>query len=189
MKDETVSRVYATALLELAVEKKEVERVHGEIDFLASLPRASALTRAFFESPRIVRSEKAKVIETVLRGKLSDLVVNFMLLLIRKGRALELRDILEEFLIIHDRRIGIVHASAVSAVPLSDPSASALKEALEAKIQKRVEIHNKVEPEILGGLVVRYDGYVADGSLKTALNKIAVRMKAVKLGSQFVHES
>ncbi len=145
--------------------------------------------RAFIESPKIERSEKLRVIESSLRGKVADSIVNFLCIVIRKGRTLHLRQMLDEFFVLHDRKAGIVHASAVSAVPLSDSSRSALIETLSAKLRKRVQLENKVDPEILGGLVVRYEGMVADGSLRTAIRKIGVGMSAVKLGSTFVHEN
>ena len=189
MKEETLPKVYAEALLELAIEHGDTERIREEVLFLASIPRAEGLVRAFFESPRIVGAEKAKTLERALRGKLSDTVVNFVLLIVRKGRTIFLRDILEQFLVLHDRRVGLIHAVAATAVPLSAESSDALRQALEAKLKRRVEIHNKVDPEILGGLVVRYEGMVADGSLKSALQKIAAGMLAAKFGSQLVHEN
>lgn len=189
MKEETLPKVYAEALLELAIERGETERVREEVFYLASLPRAQGPVRAFFESPRIVGSEKAKALDRALRGRLSDTVVNFVLLVVKKGRTIFLRDILEQFLVLHDRRIGLIHAVAATAVPLSTVSSDALRQALEAKLKRRVEIHNKVDPEVLGGLVVRYEGMVADGSLKSALQKIAAGMQAAKFGSQFVHEN
>jgi F-type H+-transporting ATPase subunit delta len=189
MKDATLPKIYAEALLQLAIERNDTERVREDVVFLSQLPRAQGMMRAFFDSPRIVGSEKAKVLDHALRGRLTDTVVNFVLLVVRKGRAIYLRDMLEQFLLVHDRRVGLLHAVATSAVPLGQPAADALKQALEAKLKKRVEVHNKVDPEILGGLVVRYEGMVADGSLKSALVKIAAGMKSAKFGSQLVHEN
>ena len=189
MKDDTVTRVYAAALLELADEKGELSRVAGEVQVLLDLPRADPLIQAFLESPSIERAEKARVLESVFRGKFSDALVNFVLVVIRKGRAMSLRQMLEDFRALHYKRGGIVEVSAVSAVPLSEASRAALVQMMEVKTRKRVELECKVDFEILGGLVVRYDGMAADGSLKTAIGKIAAGMKSFKFGSQFVHEN
>ncbi len=189
MKDDTVTKVYAAALLELAEERKELDRVPGEVQVLLDLPRADPLIQAFLESPSIERAEKARVLETVLRGKLSDTLVDFMLVVIRKGRALALRHMLEDFRALHYKKSGIVEVRAASAVPLSETSRAALVEVLERKTRKRVELECSVDPELLGGLVVRYDGMAADGSLRTALGKIAAGLKALKFGSQFIHEN
>jgi F-type H+-transporting ATPase subunit delta len=192
MKDDTVTKVYAAALLELAEERKELDRVPGEVQVLQVLldfPRADPLIQAFLESPSIERAEKARVLETVFRGKLSDTLVDFMLVVIRKGRALALRQMLKDFRALHYKKSGIVEVAAASAVPLSETSRAALVEVLERKTHKRVELECSVDPEILGGLVVRYDGMAADGSLRTALGKIAAGLKALKFGSQFIHEN
>ena len=189
MKNETFSTLYAAALLDLAHEKNEVERVREEVAFLKQILDQDASSRSFFESPKIERSEKLRVIESTLRGKVADSIANIFCVVIRKGRTLYLSQIFEDFSVLHDKRAGIVHASAVTAVPLSDESRAALVDALSAKLRKRIQLGNKVDPGILGGLVVRYDGMVADGSLRTAIRKVGVRMNAVKLGSQFILEN
>lgn len=189
MKNETLSGVYAAALLELAQEKGELERVHEEVLYVASLLRDDPSFRTFLESPKIERSEKLRVVEATLRGKLADSLVNFMGLVIGKSRTLYLPKMLADFQALHDKRAGIVHASAVTAVPLSEASKAALIDVLAAKLHKRIQLENKVDAEILGGLVVRYEGLVADASIKTALRKIGSSMNAIKLGSQLVHEN
>ena len=189
MKNETVSAVYAAALLDLALEKGEAERVHDEVQAIGKLLREDPDFRIFVESPKIERSEKLRTLETALRGKVADALVNFIGLVVQKGRALHLNQMLSDYLELHDQRAGIVHAVAVSAVPLSDTSRAQLAETLGSKLSKRIVLENKVDPEILGGLVVRYEGKVADGSLRTAIQKIGAGMAAIKLGSQLVHEN
>jgi F0F1-type ATP synthase delta subunit len=64
-----------------------------------------------------------------------------------------------------------------------------LAKTLQDKLRKKITVENKVKPEILGGLIVRYEGMVADGSLLSALEKVAAGMKTLKFGSQLVHEN
>jgi len=189
MKNENVSTVYAAALLDLAQEKGEADRVHSELLALRGYFLGDAAFRAFIETPKVERSEKLRVLETALRGKVSDVLVNFLGLVVRKGRVLSLSQMLEDYLVLHDKRAGIVHATATTAVPLSEASRSLLADALSAKLKKHIELANKVDPSLLGGLVIRYEGMVADGSLKTALDKVGAGMRAVKLGSQLVREN
>ncbi|MBI4605834.1 MAG: ATP synthase F1 subunit delta [Planctomycetes bacterium] len=189
MKNETLSTVYAQALLELAVERRELERAHEEVSSLEKLLRDDARFRTFVESPKVERTAKVKSLEAALRGRVSDSLLNFVLLVIRKGRQLHLRQMLEDFHRLHDKHIGLVRVGAVTAVPLSEASRAELSRTLERKLGKRVSLEARVDPDVLGGLVVRYDGMVADSSLSTALAKIAAGMKTVKLGSHFVHEN
>ena len=82
MNIETVSTTYARALLELAAEKDELEFVREESVFLQTLLGREKDLRTFLESPRIAKSEKTKVFEKTLRGRISDHLLNFLLLVI-----------------------------------------------------------------------------------------------------------
>ena len=189
MKEETLSKMYAQALLELAQERGELERIREEVAVLEALPRLDPSARIFFETPNVPRSEKLAVLDRVLRGRFSDTLVNFVLLAVRRGRAEWLRAIYADFRQLYDKAVGHVHVTAVSAVPLSEPVADALAKTLQDKLRKKITVENKVKPEILGGLIVRYEGMVADGSLLSALEKVAAGMKTLKFGSQLVHEN
>jgi len=189
MKNETLAKVYATSLLELATEKKELEAVHGDVLYLENLLEENALIRSFLESPKIEGSERSGLFESALRGKLSDAVVNFLLVVIRKGRQLFFREMLAEFRVLYEEHIGLVRVTATTAVALDTSVRGKLEEALKARLAKNVNLKNEVDPEILGGVIVRYDGMVADGSLRTSLDKIAANMTAVKFGSEYIHEN
>jgi F-type H+-transporting ATPase subunit delta len=189
MKNETLAKIYATSLLDLATEKNELEAVHGDVLYLEKLLEESTLIQSFLESPKIENSERIKVFESTFRGKLSDAVVNFLLVVIRKGRQLFFREMLAEFKVLYGEHIGLVQVTATTAVELEPSVRGKLEEALRKKLAKKVELQNTVNPEILGGIIVRYDGMVADGSLQTSLDKIAANMKAVKFGSEYIHEN
>jgi F-type H+-transporting ATPase subunit delta len=115
--------------------------------------------------------------------------VNFLLLVMRKGRQLFLRRMLADYCVLHDERMGLVRAKATTAVPLGSESLEALRAVLQAKLGKTVQLDNAVDEGILGGLIVRYGGMVADGSLGTALVRIESRTRDLKFGSEFVHEN
>ena len=183
MKNETLAKVYATSLLELATEKGELEAVHGAVLYLETLLEENALIRSFLESPKIESSERVGLFESALRGKLPDSVINFLLVVIRKDRQLFFREMLAEFQVLYERQIGLVRVTATTAVELGDSARRNLETAIEKKLAKKVNLQNEVDSEILGGVIVRYDGMVADGSLRTSLDKIAANMTAVKFGT------
>ena len=189
MKTETIPIIYARALLELAEGKGELEKVYDEALQLESI-QADPARRAFFESPRLERSVKKKVLETALRGKFSDLLVNFIMVVIDKGRQVYFVRILEQFKSLYDQHIGLVRATATTAVEMSQESDAALRQALEQKLRKKIALKNIVDQGVLGGMIVRYDGMVADGSLRTALQKIVSGMEEAKLDrKRIVHEN
>ena len=189
MKNETLAKVYATSLLELATEKGELEAVHGAVLYLEAVLEENVLIRSFLESPKVESSERAGLFESALRGKLPDSVINFLLVVIRKDRQLFFREMLAEFQVLYERQIGLVRVTATTAVELGDLARGNLEAALEKKLAKKVNLQNEVNSEILGGVIVRYDGMVADGSLRTSLDKIAANMTAVKFGSEYIHEN
>jgi F-type H+-transporting ATPase subunit delta len=186
MKDETLPKVYARALLELAEEKGALEQVYEEVQVLDSAQRGDPLVRTFAETPRISRGQKHDLIEKVFRGRVSDLVVDFIHLVIDRGRVLFLRDMWTEFLALHDEKVGLVHARAFTAVPLSDSARQVILGALEKALAKTIDLQNVVDPGVLGGVLVRFDGMVADGSLRTDLNKIRAKMLEPRFGSELI---
>jgi F-type H+-transporting ATPase subunit delta len=189
MKAETVPIVYGRALLEAAVDKGILKEVAGEVEAFSKVVAEDPRLRAFFESPRLERSKKKGAVEAALRGRASDIFVNFLLLLLDKGRTQLLVDILAAFRRLHDEHIGLVRAEVVSAVPLGEVALASLKSVMEESLQKRVAFENRVVPEILGGLIVRFDGSIADGSLKTHLEEIRANLLSLKFGSELVHEN
>ena len=188
MSQESIPLIYARALFEAAESQGKVEDVYEDVLVIQELVGKDSLARAFFDSPRIARSEKAALIARNFGGKLSDLLVNFIQVLIRRGRQQFLRPALEAFRELRNKSAGIVHATAVSAVPLSEASRAALLGRLERGLQKRIELRSIVREDIVGGIIVRFDGMVADGSISSALRKIRNQMLEPKFGSEYVHE-
>jgi F-type H+-transporting ATPase subunit delta len=187
MKADTFVVTYARTLLEFADEKGQLVEVREEVDVLIGIDSDGRLG-LFLESPRIEKNEKMRVLEAALKGKTSDTLYKFILLTVRNGRSAGLREILEMFRVLYDEKIGLVTARVTTAVALSDELRSELKQALEKKLDKTVELSPLVDEEILGGMVVRFSGMVADSSLKTALDQMEDRMLSLKLGSELVHE-
>jgi F-type H+-transporting ATPase subunit delta len=185
----TLAKTYAEALFALAIERGLVDVIHDEVEFFEKLLGEDKEFLVFVETLSVEREEKRKVFETVLRGKVSDEFLNFLLLVVRRGRQLLLRAMLAAFRALHDAKIGRMHARAVTAVSISPEVREALRVRLEAAFQKKIVIHNVVDERILGGFVVSCGGYVADGSLIADLDRIERRLRDLKLGSEFVHEN
>ena len=94
-----------------------------------------------------------------------------------------------QFCELHDEKIGLVHVDVTTAVEMPEEVQGRLREALEKKLGKKVRLERRVDESILGGMVARFSGMVADSSLKTALNRIGGSMTSIKLGSELVHEN
>jgi F-type H+-transporting ATPase subunit delta len=189
LKTDPLSTTYARAFIELAEEQKALEAVIPEVRLLGGLFREDRLLRTFIESPRISIGVKKGLIDRVFRGKLSDLTVNFLQLVVAKRRQAFLAGILSESEVLYDKAMGRVHVEATTAVPLSPGGQEGLVAALKRSLGKEVVLQNRVRPEILGGLIIREGDYVADSSVRTALARIENRMLAHKPGSELLHEN
>jgi F-type H+-transporting ATPase subunit delta len=172
--------------MELAVQGGRLRPVLEDIRFLGGLYRESRDLRIFIESPGIEVDEKRRVMEAALRGKLDELVVNFIELLVAKGRQFLLPEIFAECEMLYDVEVGRLRVEAVSAVPLDEGLRKELVAALEAKMKKTVVLRERVDPDILGGLVIRVSDQVADASVRSALEGIASRLDGAKIGSEFI---
>ncbi len=179
---------YSHALLEFADEKGELDAVRDAAELVIKILREETRLRLFLESPRIDRASKLSAIDAAFKGKVAETFYRFVRLVTSKGRIASLGEILEQFLVDHDAHLGRVNVSVTTAVPLEETQTKSLVDTLEKKLDKTVRLSPNVDESILGGMVVRFDGMVADSSLRTSLEEVTDRWLSLKLGSEFVHE-
>lgn len=189
MNRDSVSNSYAVSLLSLAESRSEHESLQEEVEGILELLRGDDEFKTFILVPSIDAREKTGVLDRVLKGKISDTLLDFLDLVIVKNRQDRLEAILEEFLRLLDEKLGRVHAEVTSAVALGEEAEKSLSTTLGEKLGKSVLLHSRVDPDILGGLVIRFGDLVIDGSVRTQLKKISSRLTDVKLGSELVHEN
>ena len=189
MKNESISRTYAEALIELAESKGQLDEVQEEVEFFRSLFGPDDGPRLFLESPSIEAHERQEVFEKVFRGKASDLTLNFLLLVVRRGRQAFFLEMLDGFKVLYEKKMGIVHANVTTATPLSAENREALRLKLEKNLGKRVVLDSLVDEKLLGGFVLRYSGMVVDGSLSNELSEMKTAARNFSLGSELVHEN
>jgi F-type H+-transporting ATPase subunit delta len=181
--EQTVSGVagrYATALFELALEENALDRVAADLDrFRKALDAASDLAR-LVKSPVFTTDEQARALAAVLdKLSIEGLTRNFLLLLARNRRLFAAPDTIGAFRAMLARHRGEARASVTSASKLTEAQATALKQALKAALGKEVALESRVDPRLLGGLVVKVGSRMIDTSLRTRLNSLKVAMKEV----------
>jgi F-type H+-transporting ATPase subunit delta len=185
-----VAKRYARALADYAETKPGEAGQLGKKDPSRLEPLASELTLVcrvldgdpkfarFFADPSIEQKDKKAAIEAMARkGKLSDAVRNFLLLLVTNRRLGALGGIVRAFEQEKDERLGIVSAETTTAVPLSAAELKRLREALETMTGRTVKITQHVDPALLGGARTRIGSRVYDGTLRRNLE--ALREKLV----------
>lgn len=169
---------YASALYDLASESKAVTAVEGDLDKLGQAILGNADLAALIRNPQVGRDAAAAAMAEV--GKvlgLSALTQNFIGVLAGNRRLAVLPEIVRAFGTIAAAARGEVTAEVTSAHPLSDAQLKALAAKLKAREGKDVKIKANVDPEVLGGLVVRIGSTQIDSSIRTRLNTLAQAMK------------
>jgi F-type H+-transporting ATPase subunit delta len=161
-------KIYANALFEAAKEKDRLELVRDELhQFLEATEEVPAL-RELLLSPEVDPREKVDALSAVLeRG--DELVRNFLLLVAEKGRAGELREIVREYDALVSREEGILDVELTTAVELSDDEAEKLLGQIEKVSGRRLRAARRVDPDLMGGFVLRAGSYRADASVRGRL--------------------
>jgi len=173
----SVSLQYANALADIALAQGAAEAVTQELTGFGALYAESAELRNFLSSPAVTREAKHRVVEKLLaRVGGSKILRNFLLVVIDHQRALFLPEIVAAFQQVMRQRQGITEAQVSSAVELNAPQKAEMKSTLERLTGKRVEATFSLEPELLGGAVVRVGDTVYDGSLRSRLNELRARL-------------
>ena len=170
---------YATALFGLARDERQIEAVSRSLD---SISQALADSRDFSElvaSPMVGRDDAGKAFAALApQLGLDPVTTNFVAVLARNGRKGELRNIIRLFKRLSAEHRGEVSADVISAHPLKDDQLKALKAQLKGRAGGAdVTIDAQVDPNILGGLVVKLGSQMIDASIRTKLNRLASAMK------------
>jgi F-type H+-transporting ATPase subunit delta len=167
-----VARVYAEAMLAIGREQELMERIHDDLKDLAKLYDEDPKFRSFFTSPRFDRVEKARIARKIFTGQVCEPVLGLLLLLVRKGRETVLDNIYDQFVRYRDEAEGRAHVWLRSAKPLLPEDVEAFRARIAAASGRTVVMHEILEPELIGGVVVRVNDFVLDGSIRRRLKAL-----------------
>lgn len=171
---------YATALFELAKEQEALEQVAVELTrFNEALDAFEDLTR-LVKSPVFSAEEQGRALAAILEKlEIEGLTRNFLLLVAKNRRLFATPDMIRAFRAMLARERGETSASVTAASKLTEAQVSALKQALKAALGKEVMLEERVDPALIGGLVVTVGSRMVDTSLRTKLNSLKIAMKEV----------
>ena len=167
-----VARRYAQALTEEAQSDGQLDAVDADVALLTGTLDGSRELRLALTSPVVAHAKKDAVLQRLFGGKVSDLTLRFLRLLVAKQRDGEIPAILDAYRALRDERTGTVGATVRTAKPLSPDEAERLKAALEARSGTAVRMDLRVDESLIGGLVVRVGDVVYDRSVKHQLETL-----------------
>ncbi len=172
---------YALALFELAEERKALDAVAEDLRGLRALTDESADLRRLIRSPVLSRAEQGKAIAAIAeRAGVQPITRNFLGLLARNRRLFALPEMIRHFLARLAQRRGEVTAEVAAAQDLTPEQRQRLDEELRRAVGQKVAVDIRIDPSLLGGLVVRLGSRMVDASLKSKLNRLQLAMKGVR---------
>jgi F-type H+-transporting ATPase subunit delta len=169
---------YALAVFELAQEERAVEAVARDFATLKQLMAESPDLTRLIRAPVFSREEQAAGMNGVLhRMEAAPLTRRFILLLASKRRLFALADIIRAYTALVAKQKGEISAQVTSARALSDDETAELKAILKSKLSRDVQLETRIDPALLGGLIVKVGSRMIDSSLRTKLNGIRTAMR------------
>ncbi len=175
-----LAKRYATAFFDLALERDQLDQLAGELDDLRDLMGDSADLARLVRSPIFSRADQgAAMAAIVARAGMSNLVANLVGLMAQNRRLFALGGVIAAFHALLAEHRGEVSAEVTSARELKPAHLSAVKDALKQIVGRDVALETKVEPELIGGLVVKVGSRMIDNSLRTKLQNLELAMKGI----------
>jgi len=172
---------YATALFELARETNSIDAVKADLERFDALVAESVDLNRLVRSPVFSADEQLGALSAVLdRAGIGGLAAKFLKLVTSNRRLFAARDMVKAYRVLVAEHKGEATAEVTVAEQLKDEHLQALRNALRAVSGKNVDLNIKVDPAIIGGLVVKLGSRMVDSSLRTRLNAIRQVMKEVR---------
>ena len=171
---------YASALLELAEERNELDAVAEDLTGVGRMIEQSDDLQNLIRSPLLGRDLQAKAMSALLeRAGVGGLTRRFVLVVAQNRRLFALPQMIKAYLGELARRRGEVTAEVVAAKELDEGQKNALTEALRKAVGSKVTVDLKVDPDLIGGLVVKVGSRMVDSSLRSKLQRLQLAMKGV----------
>jgi F-type H+-transporting ATPase subunit delta len=171
VRSETIARNYAEALFDLGERSGSTARYTDLIDALAAAIETTPSVQAILMSPRIPKGEKSRLLGAALKDAPREFVL-FLQAVVKRGRQQLFRAIANEYATLVDVKLNRVRAGVTLARPVNEQLQKSIAEALSSHLGKEVLPSFTVDPEILGGAIVRVGERIHDGSLRRRLVKL-----------------
>ena len=172
-----MARNYAEALYELGQRAGSAERYADLIDAVAAAVETTPRVEAVLMSPRVPKSEKSRILGAAMKDAPRDFVL-FLQALVKRGRHKILREIAHEYMALLDQELKRVRAGVTLARKPDEKLRRTIEELLSRQLEKQVIAAYSVDPEILGGAIIRVGERVLDGSLRRRVTRLRRQLLA-----------
>ena len=181
MLSQEVAKKYAHALLLSVVEKGMVDVAYEQFKSLKELLAKDKSLVNFLSAPQVSDENKLALVRDVFTPRIEKLFVEFLVVLVDKNRVKFLPEVIDEFTRLVESERGIGRVSVITAVPLNDDERKKLKEKLHKRTNLEIILEEKVDPSILGGMIVILHNEIIDGSVSHGLNAVEELLTKVRV--------
>jgi len=176
---------YAKSLIDLAVEQNQLDIVYADVKWLQKIFKSNPDFEAVLRSPIIKPEKKEKIIEAVTLNQVGKLTSAFIRLLVRKGRELNLSEIVDAFITQFNTIRNIHPVKMTTAVAVSEELKNSILEKVKASsTMKTIELETIVDEDLIGGFVLEMGGNIVDASILRDLKDV----KKQFMDNQYVHK-
>jgi F-type H+-transporting ATPase subunit delta len=176
-----VAKKYATALFLSVKEKGFLDQAEEQFLDLRKVLREDRSLMNFLTAPQIPEEAKAEMIRKVFGQRMDRIFLEFLLVLVDKHRAMYLVEIIDKFDELYKDEKGILTVRAITAVALSEFEETKLVANLTAKTGKKIDLRKRIDPTILGGVILMTRNEIIDGSVRFQLSQIRDQLAHVKV--------
>jgi len=176
MASDPLVKSYAEALFQVARAEETLDKVEEELTRLNKSLDSNAELREFLSNPQISSDGKKSALFQIFGGKISSITLHWMNMVVDQGRQRRLPTIIEAFLTLTEEAREKVTAEVITSIPLPEDLAKRLEQELSKVTKKRVFLKPMVDDSILGGVIVKIENKVIDGSVKHRLEEIKNEM-------------
>jgi len=167
---------YTKALLQTAKDNNIVSDIASELDEILNCFNTNSDIEAFFENPIIKIDDKKEVLSQAFKVATNEKLFNFLNVLVDKNRMFLFREIVSLYHKTLAKEANILEVEVQSVIELDADMNKQLVEKLEKITGKKIELIHKINKDIIGGLMLSYNGKVIDGSVKTQLKKLQMQL-------------
>ena len=172
MSEIQVATRYAKSLIDLAQEQNVLEQVREDIGTFLSVMKENATLQAVLRNPIVPQDKKLGILDGLFQGKVHALILSFFKIVVSKGRGEILYATAKEFVNEYNVRKGIFKAVITSATELSPENIRQVEEVIKNATKGEVQLETRVDPDLIGGFVLKVGDRQFDTSLANSLNKL-----------------
>lgn len=176
-----VAKKYSRALFMSTRERGLVDEAYRQFSDLKTAMEQDRSLLRFLASPKIDEQQKLELLRTVFGPRMEELFVEFLAVLVRKRRARYMIEIIDDFIRQVEFDKGISRVSVITAVPLTGAEEVSLLSTLATRTGKKIELEQKVDPTVIGGMIIMMADEIIDGSVRYGLDQLGEQLQHMKV--------